>query len=73
MQADRIKTNKIFTISMKRIILIAITIITNLTFGQETGTYQSDSIYKVNKVKARLWYSGTNKKPNNNLYDKKED
>lgn len=38
------------------------TIISNLTFGQETGTYQSDSIYKVNNVKARLWYSGTNKK-----------
>jgi hypothetical protein len=36
---------------MKRIILIAITIITNLTFGQETGTYQSDSIYKRTKLK----------------------
>jgi YD repeat-containing protein len=57
---------------MKRIILIAITIITNLTFGQETGTYQSDSIYKANKVKARLWYSGTNKKLGiTTFYDKK--
>lgn len=57
---------------MKRIILIAMTIITNLTFGQETGTYQNDSIYKVNSVKARLWYSGTNKKLGiTTFYDKK--
>lgn len=57
---------------MKRIILIAITIITNLTFGQETSTYQSDSVYKANKVKARLWYSGTNKKLGiTTFYDKK--
>jgi YD repeat-containing protein len=46
---------------MKRFFLITLTVITLSAFGQETGTYQSDSIYKANKVKARLWYSGTNK------------
>jgi YD repeat-containing protein len=47
------------------------TIITNLTFGQETSTFQSDSIYKINNVKARLWYSGTNKKlGTTTFYDK---
>lgn len=47
---------------MKSFFLITLIFIANLTFGQETGTYQSDSIYKANKVKARLWYLGTNKK-----------
>ena len=46
---------------MKRFFLITLTVITFSTFGQETGTYQSNSIYKANRVKARLWYSGTNK------------
>jgi YD repeat-containing protein len=46
---------------MKGLFFIVLTAITHLTFGQETGTYQSDSVYRVNKVKARLWYSGTEK------------
>ena len=29
-----------------------------VAFGQEKWTYQSDSIYKVNKVKARKWFNG---------------
>lgn len=46
---------------MKIGFLATLTLIAHLTFGQETGSYQSDSIYKANKVKTRLWYSGTNK------------
>lgn len=46
---------------MKTFLLTALTLITHLTFGQETGSYQSDSVYKANNVKARLWYTGTNK------------
>ncbi|MFT5754154.1 MAG: hypothetical protein ACI9FW_002151 [Flavobacterium sp.] len=29
-----------------------------ITFGQEKWTYQSDSFYKFNKVKARKWFNG---------------
>ena len=32
----------------------------NLIYSQEKWTYQSDSIYKSNKVKARKWFNGKN-------------
>ncbi len=45
---------------MKKIIFIVFSLIAHLSPGQETGTYQSDSVYKANNIKARLWYMGTN-------------
>ncbi len=43
---------------MKKIIFTLTLIIPIFIFSQEKGTYQNDSIYKVNKVKIRKWYGG---------------
>lgn len=43
---------------MKINLAILFLFISALTFGQEKWTYQSDSIYKANKVKARKWFNG---------------
>ena len=43
---------------MKHLIIVLISVFSAPGFGQESALYQRDSIYKVNKVKARLWYSG---------------
>lgn len=49
---------------MKIIIPIILSITAILGYGQQQGIYQRDSIYRVNKVKARLWYSGKDKQLN---------
>ena len=49
--------------TMKNLTLITLVFLflTTHALAQETGIYQRDSIYKVNKVKARLWFSGPDK------------
>jgi hypothetical protein len=47
--------------SMKHFSFIIVIILVTPAFCQESALYQSDSVYKVNQVKARLWYSGTDK------------
>lgn len=47
---------------MKRFLLLILSILLSIQlFAQEKGTYQSDSVYKINKVKARKWHMGKNK------------
>lgn len=46
---------------MKNLTLLILTFLVSQAFAQESAIYQRDSIYKVNQVKARLWYSGTDK------------
>ncbi|MCK0158957.1 hypothetical protein MWU65_17360 [Cellulophaga sp. F20128] len=53
---------------MKKHLSIIFLFISIITFGQEKWTYQSDSIYKVNKVKARKWFNG-NKLTATTFYD----
>ncbi|WP_299611235.1 hypothetical protein [uncultured Aquimarina sp.] len=43
---------------MKIKLLIGFVLLPILTFAQEKWTYQSDSLYKINKVKSRKWYNG---------------
>ena len=53
---------------MKLKLLITILCFSSLTYGQERWTYQSDNIYKANKVKARKWFNG-NKLTATTFYD----
>jgi hypothetical protein len=43
---------------MKMRLFIGLLIFPLLASAQETWTYQSDSVYKVNKVKVRKWFNG---------------
>lgn len=43
---------------MKLNLTAILLLISVLAFGQEKWTYQSDSIYKANKVKVRKWFNG---------------
>lgn len=43
---------------MKLRLLLILLGLTTTIFGQEKWTFQSDSIYKANNVKARIWYTG---------------
>ncbi len=54
---------------MKINLTILFLVISLMSFGQEKWTYQSDSIYKANKVKARLWFNG-DKLTATTFYDK---
>lgn len=48
---------------MKRYLLVIFSLVSAISLiAQERGTYQADSIYKINNVKLRKWYSGNNKK-----------
>jgi hypothetical protein len=46
---------------VKNFHLVLLTLFAFQAFSQDTGLYQRDSIYKVNQVKVRLWYSGEGK------------
>lgn len=51
------------TITMKSYLIFIFSLVSTISvIAQEKGTYQADSIYKVNNVKLRKWYSGNNKK-----------
>jgi YD repeat-containing protein len=47
---------------LKNSIIILLTLFTYITYAQDTQTYQSDSVYRVNSVKVRRTYSGNDKK-----------
>ena len=47
---------------MRLKVIVGLLFTTFMGFSQETITYQSDSVYKVNHVKERKWYLGGKKR-----------